>query len=59
MQVEKIADEIFKEAMSLSRQDIQQARLILLRLSKDREVAYPINDKLKDVIKFLVNLETK
>ena len=59
MNFEKIVDEIVKEAMSLSRQEIQQARFILLRLSKDRDVAYSINNKLKEVIKFLVDLETK
>jgi len=57
--IKKIADEILKEAMALSRQEIQQARLTLLRLAKDRDTSYPINDKLKEVIKFLVNLETK
>jgi hypothetical protein len=56
---EKMISEILKEAMALSRQEIQQARLTLLRLSKDRDVSYFINDKLREVIKFLVDLETK
>lgn len=43
----------------ISRQDIQKARGILLKLYKNKEISYLISDELKKVIYFLMNLETK
>lgn len=59
MTIKDIANEIMeKEAASVPRQSLQQARLVLLNLMKNPKVKQPLVDKMKDVIRFLVSLET-